>query len=238
MRCPIFVATLVVLAFTGAVFLFNATLGDDSETPRSAWLKTHSPQQAHHDAEMLRRRMLTELSALGPADLAAHVPQLVACLSHHDDQVRTSALEMLSKMEPSAIAEHTDRLASSLRQSHGDDAVRSFALKTLLTLGDIPTVASNSEPIFECLSAESAEVRKAAVDVLALLEPEDLAPYTQAVAQSVAQRHDTALASAIVVAWGMKLESEACRARAGESACQGVLRGLNALTSGKTALEV
>ena len=36
----------------------------------------------------------------------------------------------------------------------------------------------------------------------------------------------------------LKLESEACRARAGESACQGVLRGLNALIGGRTALEV
>ena len=71
-----------------------------------------------------------------------------------------------------------------------------------------------------------------------MLEPEDLAAYTESAAQAVAHRHDTVLASAMVLAWGMKLESEACRTRAGESGCQGVLRGLNALVNGRTALEV
>jgi hypothetical protein len=241
-RCPIVLTSVGLVTAVCAALLFysthQASSSVDESSPRVGWLRLHPPQQAHHDAEMLRRRTLANLEELGVADLATHVPQLVACLAHHDGQVRALALGMLGRLEPSAVAEHVERLSETLRLGSSDDAVKLYVLKTLTAIGDMPTIASSGGLVVECFSADSAEVRRATGDVLALLEPEELAPYTEAAAQAVAQRHDTELASALIMSWGWKLESEACRARAGEHACQGVLRGLRALANGTTALEV
>ena len=76
--------------------------------------------------------------------------------------------------------------------------------------------------------SESWKARGVQVEVMdghsLSLEAEDLAPYTQAAQEVLTRKHDAALAEAMVAAWGSKLESEGCRARAGEQACSGVLR--------------
>ena len=241
--CPFLLTCTGLLSATCAALLFysthEASSGIDVASPRVGWLRLHPPLQAHHDAEMLRRRILAGLLDLNTTELATHVAQLVACLAHHDGQVRSLALGMLGRLDVSAVAVHVERLCETLTLSSSDDAVKLYVLRLLRTVDDMPTTASNSGLVFECFSgADSAEVRRAAADVLALLEPEDLAPYTEAAAQVIAERHDTQLASALVATWGWKLETEACRARAGEQACQEVLRGLRALADGTTALEV
>ena len=69
-------------------------------------------------------------------------------------------------------------------------------------------------------------MRLSAAHVLSLLEPEDLAPYAAEALLVVERLDDTPLAEALVVGWGVKLDSEACKSRAGEGNCQGVLHAL------------
>ena len=63
-------------------------LNVDNEMTRSEWLKLHPPRKARHDAELLRRRMLSTISELGTANLTSHIPQIVASLDNGDAQVR------------------------------------------------------------------------------------------------------------------------------------------------------
>ena len=204
------------------------TADDD---PRALWLRLHPPRQTRFDNELLRRRMLTSMTELKPAELLTHVPQLLASLGHSDFQVRQLALGMLEKLEPSsAFSESSsDKLAEVLSEdvpSTDDDKVRGFILRTLVSLADMGTLASNSAAIFDCLSAKDAAVRIAAANALALLEPQDLAPYAAEALAVVERLHDAPLAEALVSGWGLKLDTEACKQRAGEENCQAVLRKL------------
>ena len=231
---PCLVAAFVVLAVALWVLVRTThdsdSTGDDRLSSRSMWLKLHPPRQARHDAELLRRRILSLLVELGPAELQQHVPQIVASLEHGDQQVRQLALSMVRRLDPSALTNHATALADLLGSGVDDDDVRLYALQTLTSLGDMPTVAANGALIFDCLAAKEPAVRLATVSLLALLEPEDLAPYTLAAADAVVQRRDVTLAKGMISAWGWKLESEACRARAGEQACGGVLQALGKLS--------
>lgn len=232
MRWDFLVAALLLLALTFLVS-FRTTHPDTDgshEVPstRSAWLKLHSPRQTRHDNELLRRRMLSSLAELSVPELASHVPQLLASLGHHDNQIRQLALGMLGRLDVrAAFAKHTTTLVDLL--GGGDDRVRLFVLQALIVLADIPTIASSSATIFECLSSASPEVSQVTATVLGLLDPEDLAPYMQAAVEVVTQKKDVAAAKALVMSWGPKLESDACKARAGDLACESVLRSLNKL---------
>ena len=81
---------------------------------KSSWLKLHNPKTAHHDAELLRRRMLAGLVELPPSQLAEHVPAIAASLDHEDQHIRALAISMLGRLEPPAIAEHSDAIAARL----------------------------------------------------------------------------------------------------------------------------
>ena len=235
MRCSLLLAALALLAVMLAVLLhiFHGREADGASSPRSVWLKLHPPQQTHHDAELLRRRMLATIETLNTTELVDHVPQLVACLGHHDLHVRELALRLLRRLQPTALVDHAETLVTvTLTLINHDDAATLWVLQTLLAVADMPTIASGRTAIFQCLLApsSSAEVHQTAANLLALLEPEDLASYAEDAVEAVMQRKDVPLARAIVSSWAIKLETEACRARAGESACQGALRTLRKLT--------
>ena len=58
----------------------------------------------------------------------------------------------------------------------------------------MPVIAASGPLIFDCLSAAEPALTVAAIAALALLEPEDLAPYTQAAADVWKQQHNSSLA--------------------------------------------
>ena len=237
MRYSLLVAALLLLAFTLATLLRSTHTSDDDDRPldqRSQWLRLHPPRQAQHDAELLRRRTLSAIEGLNETELSEHVPQLVASLAHHDGHVRALALRMLRKLPSSAMEDHAETLVMDTLTANADDAVRLYVLQTLVDYSAddavrLPTIASGKGAIVECLLDESSseEVRRAAADVLALLEPEDLATYTEDVLASV--RGSPRLAAALVSSWGFKLTTDACRARAGQKACLGALEELTKL---------
>lgn len=226
-------SVLTVLLVTMTILLrttHSPTTDDGADAdPRSAWLRLHPPRKARYDNELLRRRLLASMTELKPADLIVHVPQLLASLGHSDNQVRSLSLGMLSKLEPDALTDFTEKLAEVLSEdvaSTDDDKVREFILRTLVALADIGSLASNSAAVFDCISSKDPTVRLAAAKALALLEPEDLAPYSAEALAVVERLHDAPLAEALIAGWGVKLDSEACKSRAGEDNCQGVLRAL------------
>jgi len=226
-------AAFVVLALTMAVSFRTTHHEDGPPVTRSGWLRLHPPRQARHDNELLRRRMLMSIAELPPQDLTQHVPQLIACLGHNDRHVRELALGLLRKMPASALADRTTSLVQLLAQGNSDDAIRLYVLHSRVELGDMPTIAAASSLVFECLSVSdpprAPEVQKAAIAAMALLEPEDLAPFTQATGELLVRRRDVALANVAISSWGMLLESEACSSRAGKASCRGVLETLRKL---------
>ena len=228
----------LVAAFTVATFTIAVLLRTTNDTesrssthrqiardqPRAAWLKLHPPRRSRHDNELLRRRMLASLAESSPTELEAHVPQLVACLSHDDAQVRRLALSMLKQLRPGLLEIHLATLAALLAST--DDAVRLFVLETITLVADRPTLAENAANIFECLSSGDVAIKYATVKALSLLEPEDLAPFTIAAVDVLVRQHDASLVKLVASSWGPQLESNGCRARAGEQACMAVLQEL------------
>jgi hypothetical protein len=216
------------------VVLFRTTHdGPNEETgvASRAWLKLNPPRKARHDAELLRRRMLGSLLDIETEDeLATHAPQLVACLDNDDLQVRQLALQLLERLHPQVLA----GLASELSEVLGgpDDEVQLYVLRTLRTLADVPAIASSGPDIIDSLTSQREAIRLAAVEALAVLEPEDIAPYTQAALEVVLKQHDARLAASIVANWSAKLQTNACRERAGAQACDRVLEQIQREATG------
>ena len=232
------VASFVVLTVALVVLLRTTHQEGGTEIttriPRTAWhstwLKLHPPRRTQHDAELLRRRMLMSIEELDAAALAPHAPQLLASLGHRDRQVRQQALRLLGKLEPQVIEDRSAALSALLASTA--DEVRLYVLETLVKLGRAPTIAANGALIFDGLSAASPEVRRASIAALALLEPEDLAQYSEAAAEVLLRQRNTTLVQAAATSWEPQLRSDACTARAGPSACSNVLEALRGVAAG------
>ena len=117
-------------------------------------------------------------------------------------------------------------------ESTSDAAVDAFVLQSLVALREVSTIAASGADVFDCLSSKEPTVRSAAVAALALLDPQDLAPYAEAAVDAIRALHDAALANLAAASWAVQLEADACRDRAGESACDGALKSLRAMGAG------
>ena len=137
MRGSLLAAALALLAVMLVVLVYttHTASAHDEADPRTVWLKLHPPRQAHHDAELLRRRTLATIEALDDVELADHVPQLVACLGHHDAHVRELALRLLRRLPSSAMASHAETLVTvTLALISDDNAAKLFVLQALLAV--------------------------------------------------------------------------------------------------------
>ena len=237
MRWFAFVAAgVVVMAFKFFVGIrtTHAEPADASAAvlARTEWLRLHPPRKARHDAELLRRRKLSAIAELNTSALTQHVPQLLASLENDDAQVRQLALLMMNRLDPQLLADQTSALAALLTST--DDRVRAYVLKQIVRLADMPTIASSGADIFECLSSSLPELRSDAVSALGMLDPQDFAAFSQAAVDVLTRLRDMALNKHAVERWTVQLESEACRERAGEGACQGALAVLRQLLQSST----
>ena len=215
----------------------STTTSEDDASPgrhafdRSGWLRLHPPRQASHDAELLRRRTLASLVELPPASLAEHVPAIIASLDHDDSHVRALATSMLSRLEAPALREHGE--AISKRLSHPDDDQVRLAVVRAMGRAPAAVLAAHASGLVGRLADDEPAVRWAAVDALAQLEADALAPITLTAVDTLVAKHELSLARAAVAAWSPKLEHhpEVMRALAQVSGVE--VRGLVRDTGGE-----
>ena len=189
---------------------------------KSSWLKLHNPKTAHHDAELLRRRMLAGLVELPPSQLAEHVPAIAASLDHEDQHIRALAISMLGRLEPPAIAEHSDVIAARLAHDD-DDQVRLAAVRALERGAPPAILARHATALVKRLGDAEPAVRWAAVDALGLLDADALASVTLTAIDALLQQHDVSIAKAAVGSWTRKLSGTHPKVMASLAALSGQL---------------
>lgn len=169
-----------------------------------SWLQQHPPRKVSHDADLLRRRVLADYTERPPAELAEHVPAILASLDHSDYHIRRLAGGLLSRLEPVAIGPHATEIAERLESD--DESVR---LHVVQALGLLPArrLEAFADRLVESLDDDDDGVRWAAVDSLSGLSPAALANRTEFALQKMLDRQESSLARSAVSTWLPKLES-------------------------------
>lgn len=200
------VALCVVLPSLAFLIVSSHGIQSTQDGSLATWLRLHNPRKVSHDAELVRRRMLGQLAELEPAELATHVPAILASLDHSDYHVRRLAGGMLSRLEPAAVTAHAAAIATELQ--HPDAQVRLIATQTL-GWASATALSPFADLLLDGLSDEDAGVRWAAVDAMAGLAPDVLANRTVAALDRLMARQELSLAKTAVSAWMPKLEGQA-----------------------------
>ena len=177
----------------------------DPSLRRAGWLNQHTPQQAHHDAELLRRRRLASLIEQPDSVLLEHVPAIVASLDHEDEHIRSLAISMLGRVSAgqasTAVAAHAASIAERLESS--DDHVRLAVVKALVHLEPRP-LASFASPLVGSPRGPRPAIRWAVLEALAL-EPDELAKVTLSAIDKLVRQQDLSIAKAAVGGHGRRV---------------------------------
>lgn len=208
--CGRALAAVTVVTIVSYIVLHLEGSGREDVDPslrRAGWLNQHTPQQAHHDAELLRRRRLASLIEQPDSVLLEHVPAIVASLDHEDEHIRSLAISMLGRVSAgqasTAVAAHAASIAERLESS--DDHVRLAVVKALIHLEPRP-LASFASPLVEALADPEPAIRWAVLEALAKLEPDELAKVTLSAIDKLVQQQDLSIAKAAVGAWATRLD--------------------------------
>lgn len=130
----------------------------------------------------------------------------ISCVAFADSDyhVRRLAGGLLSRLEPSAVAQHSREIAERLESD--DETVRLHVVQALGLL-EGRRLAPFAEQLVSCLEDDDDGVRWAAVDALSSLPPTALANRTDVAIQRMLDRQETSLARSAVLAWLPKLQS-------------------------------
>jgi hypothetical protein len=170
---------------------------------RAYWLRLHPPQQAHHDAEMLRRRKLAMIVEASDAEIQQHAVAIVWSLDHEDEHVRHLALSMLSRLNNASLTQHAALLAERLESP--DDGVRLGVVKAL-TLATPQSLAPSAQALSDLLADSEPAVRWAALDALNVLRTDSLASVTLSAIDRLVEQQDISLAQTAIGAWAERLD--------------------------------
>ena len=129
----------------------------------------------------------------------------ISCVAFADSDyhVRRLAGGLLSRLEPSAVAQHSREIAERLESE--DETVRLHVVQALGLL-EGRRLAPFAEQLMVCLEDDDDGVRWAAVDALSSLPPAALANRTDIAIQKMLDRQETSLARSAVSTWLPKLE--------------------------------
>lgn len=205
-RSLVVIASIVAVTYVALHFDAGGESLDPS-TRRLGWLNKHTPQQAHHDAELLRRRMLANLIEQPDSALVEHATAIIASLDHEDDHIRNLAVSMLERISSTkggaAIVPHAANVAERLESSDGH--VRLAVVRALTSLSPAP-LASFAPALVEALADDEPSVRWAVLEALGKLEPDELAKVTLTAIDKLIQQQDLSIAKAAVSAWASRLD--------------------------------
>jgi HEAT repeat protein len=126
-----------------------------------------------------------------------------ALLADSDYHVRRLAGGLLSRLEPSAVAEHAIQIAERLESD--DETVRLHVVQALGLLQGSQLVPF-ADQLVSSLEDDDDGVRWAAVDALSALPPAALANRTDLAIQKMLDRQENSLARSAVSTWQPKLE--------------------------------
>ena len=206
-----FVSAILCVAgfvFTGVMIILagvHASHGKPSAHGSTFWLLQHNPRHMHHDAELLRRQRLAQLTELSPRELGEHVPAILASLDHSDYHVRRLAGSMLFRLEARAINQHAASIIERL--DHHDATVRLYSMQAL-ALADSNILSTHASILADCINDVDPGVRWATVDTLARLNSTMLAQHAISAIDALVRAEDYSLAKSAVSSWSPKLEEE------------------------------
>lgn len=197
---------LAAIVLVGLLAMIRASHTiESSHDGLSVWLSGHPPRKMRHDAELLRRQRLAQLTEASEAELAEHVPAILASLGHSDHHVRRLAGGMLSRLESNTVTKYADAIAAHLAEADG--TVRLHCIQAL-GLASPEVLRPHASQMFACLSDVDAGVRWAAVDALAGLEAKELATRAVGAVDALLNAGELSLAKSAVSSWASKLEGE------------------------------
>ena len=131
------------------------------------------PFLEHHDGQ-LRNAATQALGKFKPRVLAKHTKHIVAKLKNTDWEVRQAVVETLGKLEPEMLAMCSDAIAAKLRDQSEVDIVRRTVMNTLGKLNP-DKLQMHSMEIVATFESSDWRVRKATIETLSKLRPEEIA---------------------------------------------------------------
>ena len=191
-----------------AVLHYNSHSKNDDEAAgaRTRWLQLHNPAQAHHDAEMLRRRKLVALiETEDESELDHHATSIVWSLENEDEHVRHLALGLLSRLQNASITANAPLLAEHLGSP--DDRVRLGVVKALTRLTP-EAIAPLASDLVEMIADSEPAVRWAALEALNLLPAAALATVTRTAIDRLIEQQELSLAQEAIGSWSQKLDPD------------------------------